>query len=70
MVKIQYLDVILFILLLAATFITGFMTFSRIIYKEPYISYDGWLFAMCFGLTLQLYDYHIFGNVLHYNFKT
>jgi len=50
--------------MVAVTLITGFMTVSRVVYHEPYISYDGWLFAMCFGITLQLYDYHIFGNIL------
>ena len=65
MTKINHLDKILLILMVLVTLITGFMTASRIFYNEPYISYDGWLFAMCFGLSLQIYDYHIFGNILH-----
>jgi hypothetical protein len=62
--KIKHLDKFLLLLMIMVTFITGFMTTSRVLYNEPYISYDGWLFAMCFGITLQLYDYHIFGNIL------
>jgi hypothetical protein len=62
--KIKHLDKFLLLLMIMVTFITGFMTASRVLYNEPYISYDGWLFAMCFGITLQLYDYHIFGNIL------
>ena len=65
MVKIKYLDKILLVLMILVTLITGYMTVHRLIYKESYLTYDAWIFAMCFGLTLQIYDYHTIGNIMH-----
>jgi hypothetical protein len=63
--KIYYLDKILLILMITVTVMTGYMTSHRLIYKESYLTYDAWIFAMCFGLTLQIYDYHTIGKIMN-----
>lgn len=41
-----------------ATAIAFYMTVLRLLTRKRYISYDAWIFAMCFAVTLQIYDSH------------
>jgi hypothetical protein len=52
------LDTILIACLGIATAITLFMTVARLATHHRYLSYDCWIFAMCFAITLQVYDSH------------
>jgi len=65
MAKIYLLEKILLYIMIAASLITGYMTLARIFLHETYISYDAWIFAMCTGISLQLYDYHTIGNLFN-----
>lgn len=54
----HFLDLILVVCLSIATAITFYMTMARIATGRRHLSYDCWLFAMCFAVTLQIYDSH------------
>ena len=50
------LDYLLLFVMTIASLITFYMTISRLFTKHYYISYDSWIFAMCFAITLSIYD--------------
>jgi hypothetical protein len=63
MLKIKYkLDFILFVLLFLSTIISFYMTVERLfVPSKTRMAYDGWIFGMCFALTITIYD-HRFGK--------
>lgn len=50
------LDHVLLFVMTIASLITFYMTMTRLFTKKSYISYDSWIFAMCFAITLSIYD--------------
>ena len=54
------LDHVLLFVMTIASLITFYMTISRLFTKKSYISYDSWIFAMCFAITLSIYDNMIY----------
>ena len=54
------LDHLLLFVMTIASLITFYMTMARLFTKKSYISYDSWIFAMCFEITLSIYDNMIY----------
>ena len=47
---------VLLVSLSVATSISFFSTVSRVLFNTREMTYDSWIFGMCFALTLQVYD--------------
>lgn len=54
----HWLETLLLVSMSMATAIAFYMTVLRLLTRKRYISYDAWIFAMCFAVTLQIYDSH------------
>jgi hypothetical protein len=50
------LDHLLLFVMTIASLITFYMTMARLFTKK----YDSWIFAMCFAITLSIYDNMIY----------
>jgi hypothetical protein len=53
---INTLDIILIMCMSISTAIAFYMTVKRLLTNTKHLSYDSWIFGMCFALTLQLYE--------------
>ena len=56
------LDYTLLFVMTIASVITFYMTMARLFTRHRYISYDSWIFAMCFAITLSIYDNIIYNK--------
>lgn len=50
------IEIVLIAAMALATSIAFFLTMMRLVYGHRYMSYDSWIFAMCFAITLSIYD--------------
>lgn len=56
MASFHMIEIVLIAAMALATAIAFFLTMTRIVHGHRYISYDSWIFAMCFAITLSIYD--------------